>query len=446
MIEKGIIWKFSLAFLFGVLVGLKLLPEILMVIIEMLVLVLSVIAALRNDVIKFFTYIPFAIYTEIFIRDRYENLIPYLTMQYFYITVFIIFILNAIRKQQPHTRIFVFLIIYFVFEFFNGFNPDRPKLLRSILLNSSSLILAAIWACYLRLTPAIINKFLASVKIAGLMLVGIVVVAQLTGKIDYGNFSNSDASNGLAPVQLSGYLSFVSILMFFSIMSSQEKKSRIIYLLAFGVVTMVMILTFSRGGLYFLGAIITVYLFYNRTNLGNYFRYLILIPIGLVIYNIAIEKTEGALLRRFGNKESSNRDVLVKAGFELFSRYPILGVGTSNFGTAIVRERLFNQESTAHNEFARAIAEHGIFGLITYWGFFISLIIIILKRKGINKQYSVYFFMLFSFILIHNGLKISLQQMLLILAIANPNSNLKNILRQPFKPIKIAKQYSVKYA
>lgn len=445
MIKKGIIWKFGFAFLGGLLIGLKILPEILMVFVEIIALLVCLYAAFNNNVNKFFTYIPFAIYAEIFVRDRYENLVPYLTLQYFYILVFTIFIINNIRSTTPHSRIFVFLLIFFLFEFFNGLSPDRPKLLRSILINSSSLILASVWACYLRLTPQTINKFIASVKIAGLGLVGIVIVAQLTGKIDYGNFSSSEASNGLAPVQLSGYLSFVSVLMFFSVMSAQEKKQRLIYIISFAVTTGVMILTFSRGGLYFLGAIIATYLFFHRKNLGNYFKFLLMVPLGIIIYNIAIERTEGALLRRYGNKESSNRDVLVQAGFELFAKYPLLGVGTSNFGTAIVREKLFSQESTAHNEFVRAIAEHGIFGLVTYWGFFISLFIIIYNRKGVNREFSVYFIMLFSFILIHNGLKISLQQILFIMAIANPNTNFIQTYYQAIKKNKLVQQYTIKY-
>ena len=81
-----------------------------------------------------------------------------------------------------------------------------------------------------------------------------------------------------------------------------------------------------------------------------------------------------------------------------------------------------SQESTAHNEFIRAIAEHGIFGFITYWGFFMVMFLTILARKEPNRQYSLYFYTLFCLILVHNGLKISVQPLLLVLMVANPNT------------------------
>ncbi|HNM33946.1 MAG TPA: O-antigen ligase family protein, partial [Chitinophagaceae bacterium] len=270
------------------------------------------------------------------------------------------------------------------------------------------------------------------------------IVAQVTGGIDYGNFSNSESSNGLAPVQLSGYLSVAACFIFFSLMNKDEIKSRYVYIIAFSIITGVMILTFSRGGLYFLGAILTLYLFFNRKNLGNYFKYLLFLPIGLVIYNLAIEKTEGKIIARYEAKGTSNRDILVEAAFKLFLENPVVGVGTSNYGTAIVEYRLFNQESTAHNEFARAMAEHGILGIITYWGFFISLFITIFKRKEPAKQFSVYFIALFIFITIHNGLKISIQHLLIIMAIANPTA-VKAIFYRKIKPNTIVKQSAISY-
>ena len=71
-----------------------------------------------------------------------------------------------------------------------------------------------------------------------------------------------------------------------------------------------------------------------------------------------------------------------------------------------------------HNEYVRAAAEHGIIGILLYWGFFIALLITILKRPKPAKDYGVYFFVLFFLITIHNGLKISIQPFLIILAIA----------------------------
>jgi O-antigen ligase len=198
---------------------------------------------------------------------------------------------------------------------------------------------------------------------------------------------------------------------------------------------MVMILTFSRGGLYFIAVVAILYLLFNRQSLGNYFKYLMLVPVALIGYNFVVEETGGAILKRYDEKGSSNRDVLAVAGYKLFLENPVIGVGTSNFGYAIVEAKLFKSESTAHNEFIRALAEHGIFGFVTYWGFFIFMFLTVFTRKEPQRQFSIYFLVLFCLIVVHNGLKISIQPMLLVLAVANP-SNVQSVRKRITNAIK----------
>lgn len=444
MIYKAIIWKFILALGLGVLVGAKLVNVQIIGFLYLFGVLSVAYFALFNQIEKLFTVLPYLIYCEVFVRDRLEATIPYLTMQYLYIFIFAFMLIRHSGGNKPHNKAFYFLLGFAFLEVFNGLHPDRPKLLRSIFFNSFSMILAVVWASFNALTPQLINKIIANIKLAGIFLTGIVLVAQITGGIDYGNFSNSESSNGLAPVQLSGYLSTAACLIFFSVMNKEEIKSRYVYIIAFALITIVMILTFSRGGLYFLGAISAMYLLFNRKNLGNYFKYLMFIPVGILIYNLAIEQTEGKILARYEAKGTSNRDVLVEAAVKVFLENPVIGVGTSNFGTAIVKYRLFNQESTAHNEFARAMAEHGILGIIAYWGFFISIFITLFKRKNPAKQFSIYFISLFIFISIHNGLKISIQHLLIVLAVANPTI-LRNIFVSRIKPNTVVKQSTIPY-
>jgi O-antigen ligase len=302
-------------------------------------------------------------------------------------------------------------------------NPNDPVLLKPIITQSLCLVVVATWASFNRLSPMLIHRLLTYLKIAGVYLTGIVLVAHLQGGIEYNTESNFGSSNGLAPVQLSGYLGFTSLLLLFSFLNPQEAKYRLLNIILFIIVASIMILTFSRGGLYFVGIVMAAYIYFNKANLKSYARVIFLIPIGALVYYIVIGQTDGAISKRYEKKGSSNRDVLVEAAFKIFLDEPIIGVGTSNFDTEIVTRKYFFKESTAHNEFVRAIAEHGIFGMITYWGFFITLLVDIFKRKGPPKEFSFYFLLLFSLILVHNGLKISIQPLLLILAIANPAVN-----------------------
>jgi O-antigen ligase len=222
----------------------------------------------------------------------------------------------------------------------------------------------------------------------------------------------------MAPVQLSGYLGTGCALFFLSIMNPEEVKTRLINMGILAFTVTVMVLTFSRGGLYFLLGVVGLFLFYNRARMGSYFKFIILVPVALLIHSYVIKETGGKIVERYGQEGASSREILVSIGFELFLRYPITGVGTGNYNTRIVKEQLFYVESGAHNEFVRAAAEHGIFGMILYWGFFIALFFHILRRRQPQQQYAMYFLALFCLITVHNGLKISLQPFLLLLAIA----------------------------
>jgi O-antigen ligase len=203
-------------------------------------------------------------------------------------------------------------------------------------------------------------------------------------------------------------------------MNPEELKNRWVNVGVLGLSATVMVLTFSRGGLYFLCAVIALYIYYNRSNLGQYAKFLILLPIAYIIYNYVVSSTGGMIIERYEQEGTSNRDLLIIAGYILFLQEPLLGVGTGNYNTEIVKRNLFPVESGPHNEFVRAAAEHGILGVIFYWGFFLVLYITILRRRQPQKQFAVYFYALFCLISIHNGLKIGIQPLLMMIAVGTP--------------------------
>ncbi len=388
------------------------------------VAILCVFKAINGDVEGFFCTLPYAIFTEVFVRG-FARWVPYLTLQYLFIICFPILILRGSKLRTPHFKGFFLLVLFCAMEILNNLYPDRPISVRSIVVNSFALLGAVAWASYNNMKPVFINKVLNNVKIAFIYLTGIVFVAHLTGKINYGLYSSSEASNGLAPVQLSGYLGTGCILLFLSIMNPEDSKHKLINVLILAFCATVMVLTFSRGGLYFIGVVVALYLFYNRAKLGQYFQVIFLVPIAFFIYSYVVNQTGGKIVDRYEQEGTSNRDELVRIGFKIFADNPVIGVGTSNFNTTIKKEKLFSEESGAHNEFVRAAAEHGILGLIFYWGFYISLIVTILRRRQPQKQYAMYFFALFCLIMVHNGLKISLQPIIILFAIATPTPLLK---------------------
>lgn len=416
---ESFVAKYIFVFILGLAIGLKFVPVPVVVVAHAIIAVVCILQCLKGNLAGFFTWLPYAVYNEVFVR-AFAKWFPYLTMQYLYIICFSILFFTVPRLKKPHSNAWFFLVMFTFLEIANNVYPDKPNIGRQILTQSFALLIPVVWASYYVLKPVLINKLLNHIKVASVFLAGIVFAAHLTGKISYGLYSNSDASNGLAPVQLSGYLGIGCILFFLSIMNPQEIKNRMMNIVVLAIVATVMVLTFSRGGLYFLGAVVCMFFFYNRDKLANYARILIFIPIGLFIYMYVVNQTGGKILARYEQEGTSNRDVLVNIGFTIFSKHLLFGVGTGNYNTTIVKEKMYPEESGAHNEYVRAAAEHGIIGIFFYWGFYIFLLLEILKRQQPQKQYAMYFFVIFCMIIVHNGLKIAIQPVVIILAIATP--------------------------
>lgn len=418
MYQDRMIVKYLIALLAGLLVGFKVLPAPVIATIYMGCVFACGYFMIQGNIVKTLLFMPYIVYSEIFIRGHVRFL-PYLTVQYMYIIGFgILLIKTRPNIKQLHFKPIIILALFFFLELINSFAPYKPIITNAIQLNTFALLIPALWASFYKFSPVMINKLMDTIRLATIYLGGIVLVAHLQGKIDYGGVSSSEASNNMAPVQLSGYLGTGAILFLISILNPQDKRNKIIQGVVFVLIVTLMVLTFSRGGVYFLAVITLLYMFFNRTNFGNYFKFLIFIPIGLIIYNFVVDETGGKIIDRYKAKGASNREELVAVGLIIFYDHPISGIGTGNYNTYIKKSKLFSVESGAHNEFIRAAAEHGIIGVLLYWGFFISLIVIILQRQKPAKEYALYFVVLFILITIHNGLKISIQPFLLMLAIA----------------------------
>ena len=160
-----------------------------------------------------------------------------------------------------------------------------------------------------------------------------------------------------------------------------------------------------------------VYLLMNRSKIKSYFLFLMLVPVGFIIYSYVTEKTNGMIVQRYEQNGSSGRNLLIMAGWTLFKSQPLAGIGTGNFNSVVAEMGLYGVSSGAHNEFIRVAAEDGVLGFLTYGLFYIVLFYEILRRDKIAREYAIYFLMFFCLICVHNALKISLQPLILLLAV-----------------------------
>ncbi len=420
----------------GVYLGSSFVPDVVFGVVYIAFGICIIFFAFMGNLNKVLTLVPFFVYSEIYVRAN-VHFINYLFGPYILIVIFGLLLFKQGTTFTLRSSSFMFLFAFAIIDLVDCTRTNEPDFARLTTTNSFLLAIVALWAASNLFSVASFNTFLKYLKLAGVFLVGIVAAAHAGGHIDYVSHSASESTNGLAPVQISGYLGTTSILFFLSIVDQGERKNLILNLVIFVITTVLMILSFSRGGLYFLGAVIVIYLMFNWRNARNYSMLLLLVPIGIGIYSYVVSTTNGLIADRYAQEGASGRDQLVEVGFEIFKSDPVAGIGTGNFSKEIVKRGLYDVESGAHNEFIRAIAEHGILGLVTYWGFYISLFIEIMKRKGVVRQYSLYFFVLFCLILVHNGMKLDLQPIILILAIAIPPP--QKLKKKPNKDIALLK-------
>jgi O-antigen ligase len=418
-LSKNTIVGYLIAFAVGVIVGFRTSPEFVGVPYVILSMV-CLFFAFHNNLKIVLSVLPYLVYTEMYIRT-YVKFIPYLFLPYLLIAVFGALFLQNRNNVRIHSKSFGFLCFYTIIEITDSFRCANPDIAKFLMINSIALFIIVMWSSFNVILPATVNRFLNNVKYASIYLCGIVIARYIMGDVVFSGISSSETTNGLAPVQISGYLGFSCTVFFWSIMNDAQKNNLLINLALLAVTSVVMLLSFSRGGLYFFGVIMLLYFFFNRARIKSYFLFLILIPVAVLVYFYLVSTTNGLIVDRYQQEGSSGRDELIRAGWNLFILEPLVGVGTGSFNEEIKGNKLYGAEAGAHDEFIRAAAEHGVLGIISYWGFFVFLFFEILSRKKIQKEFAIYFFAFFCMIAVHNGLKISLQPLLLMLAVATPS-------------------------
>jgi O-antigen ligase len=355
----------------------------------------------------------------------YINGLPY----FFVELITIIFVLLYLREFTTQTvtelRAVVTLIaVYFVLEVVSYTEYSEWMHYRAVLGNSLALTLL-VYAGVKRTKVHIpIEQMVRIMILSGSLLVGVILSAHLRGNIEYGSESNFEASNGMGPVQLSFYLAITAFLFFYKFFNESVPKLKLFYVSQMLVVAGLSALTFSRGGLYFLGAYAAFYLFFNSRKFSkaknSTYMALVFLPMVYFAYTTVVNMTDNKITERFNEEGTGNRDVLLEYGLQIFSENPALGVGTSGFNQYISQARFWGKSSGAHNEFVRALAEHGILGGIIYFGFIIVAFLGIKQRRLPLDEKSLYYIFMFSYIagIIHNGQKIGLQCFMVFLAIS----------------------------
>lgn len=188
---------------------------------------------------------------------------------------------------------------------------------------------------------------------SSLLLAAIISVVYLKGDIQWTESSNFETSGGMGPVQIS-FSGHWSICWFICILPFKRNCSSNLFYPTFSTIIIIMILTFSRGGLYMLGLMILV-AFLSQKKVKYIF---LVIPLSIIIYwGIGFVKnlTEGKIIDRYEQEGTSSRDLLITYGWEIFQENPYIGIGTANYYFEVTKSKYLGSKSGAHNEIIRAL-------------------------------------------------------------------------------------------
>lgn len=198
--------------------------------------------------------------------------------------------------------------------------------------------------------------------VAGLALLGTIEA----GDVVFNSASNSITSGGFGPNQVSAVLGLGAL---FALVLALRDTRPAGQLLA-GAISLWMLvqsaLTFSRGGLVNVAVAVALAAAYSLREPKRTSRLIgplvVLVLVGgFVVYPRLVSYTGDTLEKRFTDLSLDDRDRIVDADLAAFRSHPLLGVGP---GVGKSYRRLADGRGvSAHTEFTRLPAEHGLAGI-----------------------------------------------------------------------------------
>lgn len=92
--------------------------------------------------------------------------------------------------------------------------------------------------------------------------------------------------------------------------------------------------------------------------------------------------TDGKLLERFEETETTHRMEIIESDLQILAENPLMGIGLGN--ARDYREKFLGFSAASHTEFSRLISEHGI------WGIFAILTLILMTSLNMLRIDSIF--------------------------------------------------------
>lgn len=184
------------------------------------------------------------------------------------------------------------------------------------------------------------------------------------GAITWVNDSMFQTSGGFGPNQISMILGLGVFVVWVLLTSFSDQPPALrLILVLFGLWLIAQgLLTFSRGGMLSAAIAIVVYSAHLLPQPQQRVRFfyasvIIISAFFLVLWPRLDDFTAGALQLRYQDLNPTGRDTILKTELAVFTSNPLFGVGPGGGLSA--------RHAAAHTEYTRALAEHGVPGIIS---------------------------------------------------------------------------------
>ena len=358
--------------------------------------------------------------------------------------VILFLITGIISKQTKKLRLPFLMLIYFlsllpsiVLIPYPSFNEWR----QIISFNLSGPVTLFISVLYFRgksINHADVILILRAIALPILTLSTILIFRLPTmEELTFSSEANYQFSGGYGPNQVSSMLGVLIVLIGLSKINQYSLfNNQILDYSILGLCIIHALLTFSRGGVMVaLASLAFPWIISIKQNksVKKIYRYnmLILIIIVISLWNIAADITGGIMSERYkttlqfneqGIIGGSSRVEIMLTDIEIFLDNYILGVGPG-MGKYLRIKYTYGKIVSAHSEFTRILAEHGIVGLlgIASLGFFTYKEYI--KRISISKVFFICFILVSTLTMSHSAMRLAMPGFLFGLAYVTISKN-----------------------
>lgn len=334
------------------------------------------------------------------------------------------------RTERPHliTTYFIVLLPSLMLIDFETFERGRQAV--SFNFSGPLSIVFATYYFYKRKysVAQIRNLFFVIILPALTTCVIIALRVPTLDDIKFQDAANFQLSGGYGPNQVSSLLGFMVVLMLLAyFLNIVVTLNRVMDFIITIVMFFFCIINFSRGGvLTSIASIVMgmiVWLVFSKSDRKSGFIFafvsiLIVLTFTFIYFdnlsgNALSKRYQGTLQEKgevnqdFGSG-FSGRDDIAEFDYEIFLKYPVLGVGPGM--SQVKRTEMFDNIKEAHTEFSRLLSEHGSMGIIALIILFVFPISVFIRNRYFYAK--VFIVMLASYSIItsfHAAMRLGMQ-------------------------------------